>query len=354
MKSQIFHISQKEQTTIIIGKNNLSKLSTILEKEAYTGFFVLTNPVTQNLFGSAVNDSLQKLGKTIKTFEVAEGEDNKSFVTVKKALKVMLESGLDRKSAVIALGGGIVGDMATLIAGLYYRGVDCVQIPTTLLAQVDSSYGGKGGVNMNIYKNMLGIIKQPKYVIVDIAVLATLPPVQILSGLGEAVKYGIAHDKTFFEYLDSHTPDTVNLEKLINTCSKIKMRMVMSDPLDTGNTRIALNFGHTLGHGVERLGSMPHGLAVSVGMAFAIKLSEKTGILPAHDARKVLSLLNKYGLPTTVENIDREKVMDIMKKDKKNVGGKIRFVLLSEIGQTVVVDKIDPNLIEEVLSETIL
>lgn len=354
MKNLTFSITQKEQTTIIVGESLLQTVGEIVEKEQYTGFLLVCSPQTQELYEQILLSSLKKLDLPIKTFVIENGEEHKSLATVEKALRAMLEAGLDKRSAVLALGGGIAGDVATLIAGLYYRGIDCIQIPTTLLAQVDSAYGGKGGVNLDIYKNMIGVIKQPRFVIVDTDTLKTLPKIQILSGLGEAVKYGIAHDSTFFDYLASHTPETVDLEELIQRCSSIKMGMVEKDPLDTGTTRIALNFGHTLGHAVERLGDLPHGLAVAVGMAFAIQLSEKAGILQSADAAKALSLLKQYGLPTTIEKVDKDAVLEIMKKDKKAVGGKIRFVLLSTIGKTVVVDSIDPKLIDTTLAEVII
>lgn len=354
MKKMTFDITQKENTEIVIGKNLLEKIHEILSKEEYSGYFVICSPETERLFAKRVIESLGQTGNHVEKAVMKNGEVNKSLATVETLLEGMLEAGLDRKCAVVALGGGIIGDIATLVSGLYYRGVDCIQIPTTLLAQVDSSYGGKGGVNMGIYKNMLGVIKQPRFVIVDTELLHSLPQNQILSGLGEAVKYGIAHDKTFFEYLNSHNAQTVEIEKLITTCCGIKMGMVSEDPDDTGDKRIALNFGHTLGHAVERLANIPHGLAVSVGITFAVKVSNRIGLLPAEDMAKIIGLLNQYGLPTTVNGVKMEKVLKIMRKDKKAIGGNIRLVLLSGIGKTVVKDNIDHKLIEEVLREVLV
>jgi 3-dehydroquinate synthase len=260
---------------------------------------------------------------------------------------------LDRKSAVIALGGGVVGDITTLAAALYYRGIDCIQIPTTLLSQVDSSLGGKGAVDLDTHKNTIGIIKQPRMVIVDTDTITSLPQHQIKSGMGEVIKYAIAMDRELFSLLEKQQ-STDNLEEVITRCITLKMDIVKKDPQDLTTQRSVVNFGHTLGQAIELQTNLTHGEAIAIGMAFVIKLSQKLHMLSATDAQKSLALLKQYDLPIQINDVSLQKTLEQMKKDKKSHAGQIRFVLLEGIGKPKANCVVDDSILQDVLSEVLL
>ncbi len=206
---------------------------------------------------------------------------------------------------------------------------------------------------MGVYKNMIGTIKQPCLILVDTLLLHSLPKEQVLSGMGEAVKYAVAHDYAFFCYLQSASLANLDYEEIVKVCSKIKMKMVEYDPNDAGDVRISLNFGHTLGHAVERLANLPHGFAVAVGMVFAIKASVALGLLHQKEAAEITALIQKFKLPTKVSGVLQNDVLTLMKKDKKVIGGKLRFVLLTGVGKTTV-RTIDEKTVLALLPQVIL
>lgn len=344
-----------ESTTLVIEKDILSHLTDVLSSFDHTAYFILCDKVTRKLFLETVKTSLLEIGKPVHVAVIDPGEKSKQFASLQKLLETMYEALLDRKSAVIALGGGVVGDIATTIAGLYFRGIDCIQIPTTLLAQVDSALGGKGAVDLDTHKNTIGIIKQPKAIIIDPNVTKTLPEEQIRSGMGEVIKYAIAMDKELFEKLEQ--ADILNedtMEWIIKRCVTLKMETITKDPLDTTGVRAIVNFGHTLGQAIELNTSLSHGEAVAVGMTFAVHLSKNVGLLKEEVAEKVLSLIKKYHLPTRVSGLKRKEILAQMKKDKKTINGQIRFVLLRHLGNAETNQEASDKLILATLKEVLL
>lgn len=351
--SKTYTIAHKEQTTVTIGENILHELSKLLAPYNHSGFFIICDTTTERLFLPKIVELLRPLNATIVSYTLPEGEKGKSMDNLTNIFTNMLTNNLARKSAVIALGGGVVGDVTTFAAGLYLRGIDCIQIPTTLLAQVDSALGGKGAINIEGLKNMIGIIRQPRLVVADTALLISLPKEQLRSGMGEVVKYAIAFDKELFSLLNDNVLSSLNLSNIVKRSIDIKMRVVEKDPLDTTETRAKVNFGHTLGHAIELSSGLSHGKAVAVGMVFAIKLSQKLSLLLENTAEDAIALIKKYELPISVKDVDKNKVLSLMSKDKKAVKGNVSFVLLKDIGETVVQNDVPQALIEETFSEVV-
>ncbi len=349
-----YEMPRSETTRLVFGDHLLRDIHSLLREYAHTGYVLLCDETTKKLYADEAAASLRKLGAPIHLLALPKGEREKSMKNVMLVLDFMLKRDLDKKGAVVALGGGVVGDIATAVAGLYRRGIECVQIPSTLLAQVDSAYGGKGGVNVRQYKNMVGLIHHPILAVIDTSLLSSLPQKQIRSGLGEILKYAIALDKPLFETLERTDNVLEEMNSIVRSCAEIKMGAVTRDPLDTENTRVALNFGHTLGHAVEIMSRLTHGEAVALGMAFAISVSRRAQILSDDDADRALRLIRKFGLPLSVRGVDPKKVREIMEKDKKNIGGKARLVLLGGIGLPLVKNDVEERTIGEALQEIML
>jgi 3-dehydroquinate synthase len=272
--------------------------------------------------------------------EIGPGEKNKTLETVTGIYKRFLELELDRSSFVIGIGGGIVCDVAGFAASTYMRGIDFGFVPTSLLAQVDASIGGKNGVNFSAYKNMVGVFKQPRFVLSDPEVLRTLPEKELLCGLAEVVKHAVIRSPALFDFLEQEWLSLLclqrkALEKIIEDSVVIKSWIVQSDVLERGERR-KLNFGHTLGHAIEREGQLSHGEAISIGMVLASRISAARGKLSAAEADHITALLKNLKLPTEVKP-NKELLLEAVKKDKKRHSDLIHFVLLTEIGNAEVV-----------------
>lgn len=349
---QTYQIKTIQQTDIFLERNILHSIDQILALYDHTAYFVLCDNTTETLFLSKLKESIQKLKKSATIYTLPAGEKSKQFSFLQQILEDMYKAGLDRKSAVIALGGGVIGDIATTVAGLYYRGIDCIQIPTTLLSQVDSSLGGKGAVDLETHKNTIGIIKQPRAVVVDPAIIGSLPKEQIRSGMGEIIKYAISLDKELFERLEQTTQlDDETFEWIIKRCIKLKMNIVAKDPDDLTGIRAVLNFGHTVGQAIELLSKLTHGEAIAIGMHFALILSVKSKLLSEITKERTLSLIKKYGLPVAIGKQDMHTIINQMKKDKKTIDGSFRFVLLEDIGKAKTNQIVSATLVEETLKE---
>jgi len=271
--------------------------------------------------------------------EIGTGEEIKNLETVRNIYEKLLELGTDRSSFIVAIGGGIVCDIAGFVASTYLRGVRFGFVSTTLLSQVDASIGGKNGVNLGGYKNMVGVFSQPKFVICDTDLLRTLPKKEVLCGLAEIVKQAAIGDINLFSYLEEHYQKALNLdsdviERLVYDCLIIKSSIVNKDEREEGG-RMVLNFGHTFGHTIEKNLGLPHGEAISTGMVMASALSQKRGYLSGEDVERIKRLLDSLGLPTRV-HLNGKKVLDALGKDKKRIGESIHFVLLKGIGSAVV------------------
>ncbi len=270
---------------------------------------------------------------------IATGEKVKNLNTVRDIYKKLMRLEADRSCFIIGIGGGIVCDITGFVASTYLRGLAFAFVSTTLLSQVDASVGGKNGVNFGGYKNLIGTFNQPQFVICDVALLKTLPEKEILCGFAEIVKHAAIGDANLFSFLEQKFQNALKLDKkviakLVYDSVLLKSSVVNRDELEKGERR-KLNFGHTIGHAIEKINSLPHGQAVSLGMVAAAKLSVKKGFLPATSAARLEKLLTKLMLPTVLK-FDIVKVLDALKKDKKRERDHIRFVLLCDIGDAVV------------------
>jgi 3-dehydroquinate synthase len=288
---------------------------------------------------------------------VQAGENSKSVEMAEGLWQELLRLGADRKTLGVAVGGGVIGDLAGFIAATFARGLPFVQIPTTLLAQVDSSVGGKVGVNLPGAKNMVGAFWQPLGVVIDTRVLDTLPPREYRAGLAEVVKYGVILDAAFFEYLEQHQKALNDrqadvLRHVIARCCQLKADVVENDERETTGLRAVLNYGHTFGHAIEAetcYGQFLHGEAVAIGMICASRLAERLGRIDPELTRRQADLLRALGLPIAVPDVDREVLVAAMRRDKKVAHGRLRFVLPSRLGHVELVGDVADEDVRAVL-----
>lgn len=288
------------------------------------------------LFADQLQKSLIAAGYEPKLITVPAGEESKTLEQAGNVCEQMLAAGLDRESFVIGLGGGVIGDLSGFVAAIFERGIPHVQIPTTLLAMVDSSIGGKTGVNARAGKNLVGAFHPPTLVIDDVDVLKTLPRHELNQGLAEIIKHAIIADGKMFRQMEDVDPNNVDLGPLIRRNIEIKARIVGKDEHERKGKRALLNFGHTVGHAIERAANyrdVVHGEAVSLGMVAAGEVSMKKAGLPKTDRDRIVDLLHKFGLPTQLpKGFPREKIFDALQFDKKFSRGQIRFVVTPKIG----------------------
>lgn len=301
---------------------------------------VVTNPVVEQLYAGTVQDSLQRAGLEVTLAVLPDGEQTKTLAWAQEIYDLAFGAGLDRSCPVLALGGGVIGDLAGFVAATYMRGVPLVQIPTTLLAQVDSSVGGKVAVNHPRGKNIIGAFYQPRLVLADTATLSTLPGLEIRSGLAEVIKYGIIYDSHFFTWLEQNLDRVLNLDPaalihVVAVSCRIKAAVVEEDEREQGR-RAILNYGHTVGHAVETLTDYQkyrHGEAVAMGMAVAARLAVNLGQLDPGAAHKIEELLKRAGLPTRIPvRMESREILAAMARDKKAYHGRITFILPRSIG----------------------
>jgi 3-dehydroquinate synthase len=304
---------------------------------------IVSNPVVARLWLAPMRASLSAAGIGSESILVPDGETHKTWATLHDVLTRLLEANAERRTTLVALGGGVVGDIAGFAAAIYQRGMPFVQVPTTLLAQVDSSVGGKTGVNHPLGKNMIGAFHQPRAVLIDTDCLSTLPDREFAAGLAEVIKYGAIRDLAFFEWLETHLPrliarDADALVHAVTESCRIKAEIVVADEREAGE-RALLNFGHTFGHAIEAgvgYGEWLHGEAVAAGMVLAAQLSERLGLLAHADVLRLCALLQRAGLPVDAPRLGYERYLALMRHDKKVVAGSIRFVLLRGVGDAFV------------------
>ena len=319
---------------------------------------IITDDKVGKLYGNSLLRSLTDAGYTVGEIQLPQGEENKSLKNVERCYHTMLSLGLDRKSFVAALGGGLTGDIAGFVASTFMRGIPFIQVPTTLLADVDASIGGKTGVNLREGKNLVGTFHQPSAVFIDIDTLKTLDKRDLLSGFVEVLKHGLIRDSEFFSYLKENFDrimeiDSRTMEAAISRSCRIKASIVEEDERESG-TRALLNFGHTVGHAVESLSvemgqAYRHGEAVAIGMAAALDLSVRLGYLNKNDMQDVLDFMSGCGLPIFSDFLNPEQIMERMKADKKIVDDKLRFVLLKDIGDAFIEDDVGYDDVLEVV-----
>jgi 3-dehydroquinate synthase len=303
---------------------------------------VITDDRVEPLYGKAVTESLEASGFNVTLITIPAGEKSKNLRLVQNCYDQLAQARLERNSFVLALGGGVVGDLAGFVAATYLRGVDFVQVPTTLLSQVDSSVGGKVGVNLKAGKNLVGAFYQPRLVLCDLDTLQTLPPREFKAGLAEVIKYGIIDDARLFKKLESDMDsilkqDPIILGSIIAKCCQIKAKVVGEDEKESG-LRAILNYGHTIGHAIEaitRYGTFLHGEAISIGQIAAGVISNALCQFPEKDMERVRALFEKAELPTTIQfsTAQRRKLIAAMQLDKKVSAGEVKFVLASRIGK---------------------
>ncbi len=321
---------------------------------------VVTNPMVNKLYGAGVLRSLASAGFQALPVEVPDGEQYKTLDWANAVYTALLINAFDRRSPLVALGGGVIGDLTGFAAATYMRGVPFIQVPTTLLAMVDSSVGGKTGVNHPMGKNMIGAFHQPRLVLMDLETLRTLPKEEFLSGMAEVIKYGVIRDRELFDYLDKNREKVLGLEPgplahIVRRCCEIKAEVVSKDERE-GGLRAVLNFGHTVGHAVETAENYTrrHGEAVAIGMVYASRLAHRMGLCDAGVPEGVEKLIGDYGLPTGLSGPKRRpsvtELFDAMQVDKKAEGGKVRFVLPKKIGEVIVTKEWDEEVLREVLS----
>jgi 3-dehydroquinate synthase len=314
---------------------------------------VVTNPVIGALYAAQVRTSLANAGFTVHEIEIPDGEEFKNIDTLRAIYGRLIEAGLDRGAFVLALGGGVVGDITGFAAATYLRGIPFVQIPTTLLAQVDSSVGGKTGINHEKGKNLIGAFYQPVSVLVDVATLDTLPRREFLSGMAEVVKYGVTLDRDLFDFLCDNAlqlleRDRDRLLKVIQRCCELKASIVAQDERETG-LRAVLNYGHSFGHAVEtltRYTEYTHGEAVAIGMIQAARISEHLGYARPSETARIVGLLEQLGLPTQLPLFSATAYKDALLRDKKVRDKGLSFVFNKGIGAYLIdrVTEIEPLL----------
>ncbi len=357
-------VNLKERSyDIFIGFNQLRSLGNFIKKlDLGNHAVIITNPKIKKLYQSKITPGLKKNNNQTTYIEIPDSEKSKSLNCLKSAIGKIVKIDIKTRLFIIALGGGVVGDLGGFIAAVYKRGIPYIQIPTSLLAQVDSSIGGKVAVDLPQGKNLLGAFYQPKMVFCDSSFLQTLNLRQLKTGLAEVIKYGIIADKQLFEFLENNYHKVFKLEKdalnyIINQSAAIKARVVSEDERETKGIRTILNYGHTIGHAIEAAcgyeADYTHGEAISIGMVCAAEIAHHLNLCSLKTLGRIESMISIAGLPIHIKNVPLAKIMKTYLHDKKFIRGKNRFVLPTNIGKVEVHENIPENLIKKVVSERI-
>ena len=342
------HIQTKDSQYPIVFNNSFESLEASFKESGLLGnkVCIITDHNVDPLYGDFVEHMFIRLGSRVIKYSISPGEDSKNLNTVEQIYSKCLQNQFDRQSVIVALGGGIVGDIAGFVAATYLRGINFIQIPTTLLAQNDSSVGGKVGVNYKNHKNMVGAFYQPRIVYMNTEVLSTLSRREFASGMSEVIKHGLIRDRSFYDYIN----DNVNLIKALDhqtisymnyTSCSIKGDIVNQDEKE-GSIRKILNFGHTIGHAIETLSNFEylHGEGVSLGIVAAAHISLQRNMLTQEEYMGIINTLQLYNLPIRLTNISAEDIYDQLFFDKKVSGNKVVFILLNGIGNCVEVNNV--------------
>ena len=341
---------------IYIGSGLISKSKLFRPFITGQSVYIVSNTTVAPLYSKRLFETISGDAKSVHEIILPDGESYKDWATIQKIFDALLANGADRKTVIIALGGGVIGDMAGFAAASFMRGIRFIQVPTTLLAQVDSSVGGKTGINHPLGKNMIGAFHQPIAVIADLDTLKTLPPRELSAGLAEVIKHGAIADATFFDWIESHTKELLNCD--LNTMShavvrscEIKSSVVAADEKESG-IRAILNYGHTFGHAIESglgYGEWLHGEAVACGMVMAADLSARLGHISASDVNRIKQLVDALALPSCAPKLGNQRFFELMQIDKKSEGGTIRYITLEKIGQAKI-EKADQILVHQTLN----
>lgn len=328
-----------------------------LYKKHIKGTFtaVVTNETIAPLYADKVVKTLEGIGQKVKLIVLPDGEVFKTWEVLQKIFDGLLENSADRKTTLVALGGGVIGDMTGFAAACYMRGIKFIQVPTTLLSQVDSSVGGKTGINHPLGKNMVGAFHQPQAVIADLDTLKTLPPEELAAGLAEVIKHGAIADHEFLSWIEKNQDalnncDASAMEYAVRRSCEIKSQVVAQDEKE-GGIRAILNFGHTFGHAIEAgmgYGAWLHGQAVGCGMVMAADLSVRVGLLSESEALRLKKVIEALRLPIQPPKLGVDRFMELMSVDKKAEGGEVRYILLSGLGQAKI-QTVDDHLVTQTL-----
>ncbi|MFC1804754.1 3-dehydroquinate synthase [Candidatus Omnitrophota bacterium] len=351
---------KKRSYNIIVGSNLIARLGKHLKglklgQDAY----IITNPAVKRLYGKKVRAALKKDGFSVRFKCVPDTEKSKSIKVVNAVIADLSQYDRKKKILIIALGGGVVGDLAGFVASIYKRGIDYIQIPTTLLAQVDSSIGGKTAVDLLEGKNLIGAFYQPRLVLSDVTLLSTLDKRQTRCGLSEVIKYGIIKDPVLFVYLEKNFRRILDhkrqpLEFIVSRCSRIKAGVVKMDEREEKGIRTILNFGHTIGHAIEKAAGFKgynHGEAVAIGMLCAAEISQRLGLVSPGVKRRIEALIKAVGLPVKIKKLMLKSIIEAHYRDKKFRGARNRFVLITAIGRTKITEGVPLEVIKGILKK---
>jgi 3-dehydroquinate synthase len=353
---------KKRSYNIIVGSDTIKFLGRYISRlNIGDTAYVITNAAIKNKYGKILSRTFRQYGFNLIFKLIPATEKSKSLERASSIIKDM--AGCDRKAKVfiVAFGGGVIGDLASFIASIYKRGIPYINIPTTLLAQVDSGIGGKTAVDLTEGKNLVGTFYQPRLVFSDVGLLRTLNPRQIKTGLAEVIKYGVIKDPSLFVYLEEKYKDILELkptalEFIVSRCSQIKAKVVQQDEREEKGIRTILNFGHTIGHAIEaalNYKKYNHGEAVALGMLIASDISNKLGLLGQVVLKRIERLIGKVGLPTKIKNIPLTDIIEAHYRDKKFIGSVNRFVLIKDIGRIKIVENIPLKIIREAIEKRI-
>ena len=356
MKNIRVHLGSRSYD-ILIGQGLLSQAGGYLARlVSAKSAVVVTHPSINKLYGDTLRAGLEQEGFRTITLEVPEGETSKSIRQAEKLYDQLIENHCGRETPLIALGGGVVGDLTGFVSATYLRGVPYIQVPTTLLAQVDSSVGGKTAVNHARGKNLIGAFYQPRLVAVDLDTLKSLPKDEFRAGLAEIIKYGVIEDAALFAFLEANAEkilrqDSPCLQHIIETSCSIKAAVVEKDEKES-RYRMVLNFGHTIGHAIEALTAysrFKHGEAVAIGMVYAAKFSRITGQCTDEVVQRIQALVEKFGFSVQLPDFSPQQYIESMYLDKKAEDKKIRFITVKEIGSAQIVDAVSEQSLTEAL-----
>jgi 3-dehydroquinate synthase len=341
---------------IIVGEGVLKRLEEHFDFSGYSSIVLITDTKVKRLYAQEVMKALGATRKKLSLFTLPVGERAKSLRQIEGGYRFLLENNVDRKGLICALGGGVVGDTSGYIAASYLRGIDYIQLPTTLLAQVDSSIGGKVGVNFSGKKNMVGSFYQPRVIIGDVALLKSLPLAEMRNGLAEVIKYALAMDNGLFRTLEQRGEKltTTELKDIVVRCCRLKAGIVEVDEREISGQRAILNFGHTIGHALEaatHFHKLSHGEAVAIGMTAAARISAQLGMLEPGNVPKIEKLLLKFGLPTSCQKVKPDDLITTIRFDKKTTLGETGWVLLKGIGRGVTNQPVAEDTVKRVLKE---
>jgi 3-dehydroquinate synthase len=337
---------------VYIGENILSQISKMDKILSADRFALIVSARIMDLYNNEIRKTFSQYSN-FDIFRMRDGENNKNFKNAEKFLEKLLKKGYTRKSAVIGIGGGVVGDFAGFIASVYMRGIPVLHIPTTLLAMVDSCIGGKTAVNLSLGKNIVGAFHQPEMVISDISFMQTLPEKELRNGLSEVLKDALIGEEKLLDILYKNDLKSIResdtIQKVVYLSALFKSRIVEEDEDEKG-LRAILNFGHTAGHAIESMSGykyFPHGVAVAIGLKIETEISRRIGWLNDGDARAVNELISRYNLIYKTKKLNADKIIEHMKYDKKNFGNKLRFVLLKGFNNPVYNQEVEPSLLKD-------